>query len=87
MKPIATTRLSSKGQVVIPEEIRLALKLHTGDQFVVLGDKDFVIFKMIKAPKRQEFTALVMQARQQAKRTALTKKDVALAIKKARESK
>lgn len=87
MKPIATTRLSSKGQVVIPEEIRIALKLHTGDQFVVLGDKDVVIFKTIKAPKRQEFTQLILQARKQAQKTELTKQDVVSAIEKARRLK
>jgi len=86
MKSIATTRLSSKGQVVIPEEIRQALKLHTGDQFIVLGDKDVVIFKTIKSPKRQEFTQLILQARKQAQKTKLTRNDVVSAIKKVRRT-
>ena len=29
---VATTKLSSKGQVVIPEEVRISLGLKTGDQ-------------------------------------------------------
>jgi AbrB family looped-hinge helix DNA binding protein len=87
MTSIATTRLSSKGQVVIPEEIRRTLKLHIGDQFVVLGDKDVVIFKIIKAPPRQEFASLVMKARKEAQYAGLTKSDVVAAIKKARRSK
>jgi len=43
MANVATTKLSSKGQVVIPENIRKKLKLEVGAQFVVLGDKDVVI--------------------------------------------
>ena len=43
MESLATTKLSSKGQVVIPEEIRLRLGLKEGTQFVVVGDRDVVI--------------------------------------------
>ncbi|WP_371440183.1 AbrB/MazE/SpoVT family DNA-binding domain-containing protein, partial [Piscirickettsia salmonis] len=35
--------MSSKGQVVIPEEIRERLGLAAGVKFVVVGDKDTVI--------------------------------------------
>ena len=45
MKTLATTKMTSKGQVVIPEAVRNRLKLHTGDQFVVVGDNDVVILK------------------------------------------
>ena len=37
MSTLSTTRMSSKGQVVIPEEIRQRLGLETGAQFVVAG--------------------------------------------------
>ncbi|MFQ5642061.1 MAG: AbrB/MazE/SpoVT family DNA-binding domain-containing protein, partial [bacterium] len=39
--------MSSKGQVVIPENIRKRLQLKTGSQFVVVGDNDVVILKAI----------------------------------------
>jgi len=44
---LATTRMSSKGQVVIPEEVRDRLGLHEGSRFVVLGDRDTVILKAL----------------------------------------
>jgi len=50
MSTIATTKLSSKGQVVIPERIRKKLGLEPGTEFVVLGDKDVVVLKTVKAP-------------------------------------
>jgi AbrB family looped-hinge helix DNA binding protein len=38
MGTLATTRMSSKGQIVIPEEVRKRLYLKTGAQFVVVGE-------------------------------------------------
>ena len=84
MSETATTTLSSKGQVVIPEEIRARLGLKPGAQFIVLGDKDVVIFKVLQPPATEDFTALVRQARQVAKRTGIRRGDIAKAISKAR---
>ena len=43
MTNLATTKMSSKGQVVIPEDIRKRLKLKAGSQFIVVGENDVVI--------------------------------------------
>ena len=59
----ATTTLSSKGQVVIPEEIRARLGLKAGAQFVVVGDRDVVILKVLEPPSLGEFEALATAAR------------------------
>ena len=86
MTTAATTTLSSKGQVVIPEEIRLRLGLEAGAQFVVIADRDVVIFKRLEPPALSEFTTLVRRARQVAKQTGMTQADVAKAVKKVRRS-
>lgn len=87
MTDAATTRLSSKGQVVIPEEIRDRLGLKPGAQFVVLGDRDVVILKVIQTPDLAEFDEIVGRARKAAKRTGLKRKDVANAIARVRAAK
>ena len=87
MADAATTTLSSKGQVVIPEEIRDRLGLKTGAQFVVLGDKDVVIFKVLQPPASQDFAMLVREARKVAKRTGMRRGDVTKAVAKARRGK
>jgi AbrB family looped-hinge helix DNA binding protein len=73
MESLATTRMSSKGQVVIPEEIRDRLGLKAGTQFVVVGNRDGVILKAISPPSVEEFNDLIGQARQQARRAGLKK--------------
>ena len=82
MSSAATTTLSSKGQVVIPEEIRLQLGLEPGAQFVVIADRDVVIFKVLAPPTLKEFATLVGRARQVAKQTGLTRSAIAKSIKK-----
>ena len=84
MENLATTRMSSKGQVVIPEEIRDRLGLKAGTQFVVVGNRDVVILKAISAPSVKEFNDLIGQARQQARRTGLRKSDVEAAVTRVR---
>jgi AbrB family looped-hinge helix DNA binding protein len=84
MDNLATTRMSSKGQVVIPEAIRKQLNLKEGAQFIVVGEGDVVILKAITAPSLEPFEALIQQARQQAKVAGLKRVDIANAVAKAR---
>ena len=86
MSEAATTTLSSKGQVVIPEEIRARLGLKTGAQFVVIADRDVVIFKVLDPPKLTEFASLVGRARRVAKRTGLRPADITQAVTKVRRA-
>ena len=84
MPNVSTTKMSSKGQVVIPENIRRNLNLKPGTQFTVVGDKDVVILKSITPPSIQDFDELISKAREAAKKAGLKKTDIAEAIKKAR---
>lgn len=84
MGEIATTKMSSKGQVVIPEEIRKRLRLKAGSRFVVVGEKDTVIFKSITPPSMGEFDELLAEARNQARKAGMKRSDISAAVKKAR---
>ncbi len=72
MKPLATTKMSSKGQVVIPESIRKSLNLEAGTQFVVVAEDDVVILKTITPPSLDAFDEIISKARKQAKEAGLT---------------
>lgn len=86
MQTLATTRMSSKGQVVIPEEIRRSLSLESGTQFLVLGEGDVVVLKTISPPAAGEFDAVIRRARAQARAAGMTQADVAAAVKQSRRA-
>jgi AbrB family looped-hinge helix DNA binding protein len=84
MEGWTTTKMSSKGQVVIPEEIRRRLGLKAGSRFVVVGDKDTVILKTISPPSMKDFNDLIKEARRQAKLAGLKRSDIVSVVAKAR---
>ncbi len=84
MKTLSTARMSSKGQVVIPEDIREKLGLMTGAQFVVLGENDVVILKKITRPSMREFDSLIKKARRQARSSGMRRSDISKAIARVR---
>jgi AbrB family looped-hinge helix DNA binding protein len=84
MRSVATTKMSSKGQVVIPEEVRRQLGLGSGTQFIVLGEGDTVILKMVRVPPRKDFDHLLRKARAQAKAAGLKRSDIAATVSEVR---
>ncbi len=84
MATSATTTMSTKGQVVIPEEIREQLGLEPGTQFIVVAERDVVVLKTLRPPPMSEFAALLTRARAVAKATNLKRGDIQKAITKVR---
>jgi AbrB family looped-hinge helix DNA binding protein len=84
MSKPATTKMSSKGQIVIPENIRDRLGLKPGEQFVVVGEDDVVILKKIAPLSMADFDELITTARQQARQAAMKRSDISTAVRAAR---
>lgn len=84
MSDVATSRMSSKGQVVIPESVRDRLKLKPGAQFIVVGEGDVVILKAITPPALNEFEDLIAEARRQGRKAGVKQSDIAAATAKIR---
>ncbi len=84
MARLATTKMSSKVQVVIPEEIRRRLGLKAGSQFVVVGKEDTVILTTISPPSMADFDQLIEKARKQARQAGIRRSDVLAAVRKVR---
>lgn len=87
MQTIATTKMSSKGQVVIPEEIRRSLSLESGTQFIVPGEDDVVVLKMISPPSLEQFDSVIERARAQAKAAGMGPEDISQALRQSRQAK
>jgi antitoxin PrlF len=84
MPALDVTTMSSKGQVVIPREVRRELGLLTGVKLMVLTDGSNLLLKPLQPPKLHTFQALIRRSRQYARATGLTKRAVATAIRKIR---
>lgn len=50
----ATTRVSSKGQVVIPEAVKKAAKMHEGENLLVVAIGDTIVLKKLSAVTFEE---------------------------------
>ena len=87
MNTVATTKMSSKGQIVIPEEIRKALHLKAGTRFVVLGEGDVVVLKTITPPSSDEFKEIILRARQAAYESGMKPDDIQETIEETRSEK
>ena len=83
MDKIEITSMSSRGQVVIPFDIREQMGLREGEKFVVIGEDDTVLLKKISMPSFKNFDKLLQKTQKFAKN--LTPNDVEEAIKRARK--
>lgn len=85
LSDISTTKMTSKGQVVIPEEIREYLHLESGVKFVVMATDDSIIFKKIDPIPEKDIKALLKVSRGLAKKHGLTKADISESVKSVRK--
>ncbi|MBU2638120.1 MAG: AbrB/MazE/SpoVT family DNA-binding domain-containing protein [Nanoarchaeota archaeon] len=86
-----TTRMSSKGQVVIPQDIRQTIGAEEGTMFSVMGIEDTVILKKIKAHSNEEIIKTLdeIAAKNQKRLQAMgfTEKDILKAAERERARK
>ena len=86
MNTMDVTTMSSKGQVVIPTDIRKELGLLTGAKLMVLTDGSNLLIKPLQAPKLQTFHALVQRSRHYAKQVGLRKRTLTKALRTVRHA-
>lgn len=77
---ILTTKMSSKGQIVIPNEIRLEFDMDEGTIFAVLGKKDTIILKKIHTPSPEslirELGLIAKEGKQRLQQKGLQEQDL-----------
>lgn len=84
MKKFLMTNMSSKGQVVIPQEFRKSMGLTPGTPLAVFTDGSALLFKPLEMPKAEVFDKLLRESRKAAKSAGLKRSEVKKAIKKVR---
>lgn len=79
-----TTKLSSRGQIVIPKDLRSDLKV--GTPFIIDRKDDTIFLKKVNMKKEmEEFEALLKKFRARVKKSGLKQRDVPKIIERVRE--
>ncbi|MEK6889548.1 MAG: hypothetical protein AABW80_05585 [Nanoarchaeota archaeon] len=79
-------KMSNKGQLVVPREIRENQSLSPSDRFVAIGVKEGVLFKKVKIPNvKIEFDSLSKDIAQHFKEKQISEEDVKEAVKWGRQ--
>lgn len=82
---VEVTKMTSRGQVVIPQDIREKKGIREGERFLVYDIDDNIVLKRVKnlekAKNLNEFEKVFSSMWKTAKARGITKKDVAEEIK------
>lgn len=73
--------LSTKGQVVIPSEMRESLELSSGDKIVACCSNGAIFLKKLEIPKKEYFKEAIKESIQFAKDVGMTEEDINKKIK------
>lgn len=84
MNDFAVTSLSSKGQIVIPDNIRRKMGVKTGVKFTILTDGQNILLHPVERPKMAEFNYLIKESRQIIKEKGIKKAELKKIIKSVR---
>jgi len=81
------TRLSQKGQVVIPTQVRRKMGLKKGTKFLVVGLEDIIVLRKLQlSEEKLKLKKLLAEARSSAKTHGLSEKEIERLIHAVRKS-
>lgn len=86
MSKLEFTKLSSKGQIVIPLDIRHELNLRGGTPFAVMAQQDTILLKKMEMPRIKSWEEAVKPFRKAAGKSELGMGDIERIIEEVRRS-
>lgn len=88
---VETIKMSSKGQVVIPQDIREELEVDEGTIFAVVGSKDTIVLKKIVTPSKEsiikELENIAREGRKHLEKKGIKESDIPDIVEKSRRNK
>jgi AbrB family looped-hinge helix DNA binding protein len=88
--PAEAIKMSSRGQIVIPQGIREELKASEGTIFSVVSSKDAIILKKVSVPSKEdlikEIGAIALEGRKRAEKLGIKESDVPKLVQRVRKS-
>jgi len=80
------TRLSQKGQVVIPNAVRKQLGLKEGMKFLVVGVEDTIVLRRLEmSQERSRLKSLLQESRKKAQKVGFNDREITELIRKTRK--
>ena len=77
---LETIKMSSRGQVVIPQDIREEIHASEGTLFSIMNNKDTLILKKIETPSKEELIKeleiIAKEGRKRAEKLGIKESDV-----------
>jgi AbrB family looped-hinge helix DNA binding protein len=81
------TRLSQKGQVVIPTQVRRKMGLKVGTKFLVVGLEDIIVLRKLQlSEEKLKLKKLLAEARSSVKTHGLSEKEIEKLVRAVRKS-
>jgi AbrB family looped-hinge helix DNA binding protein len=81
------TRLSERGQVVIPTELRKSMNLKEGERFIIMGVGDTIVLRKLDlSQERLRLKKLIRESREKARKSGFTEEEVAKLIRETRKA-
>ena len=85
---VETVKMSSQGQVVIPQDVRKEIDADEGTVFVVIGSKATIVLKKIATPSKEqlirELHEIAVEGQKRAERLGIKESDVPALVHKLR---
>ncbi len=80
-------RVSSKGQISLPVDMRKALSISDGDSLAIFATDEVIVMRPLKLPTAEEFSGWLEEAQAWAKEAGYTEDDLGGIIKSVRKRK
>ena len=88
---VEITKMSSRGQIVIPQDIREEFKIKEGSAFAVFGGNDTILLRKLKQPSKEEMInkleAIAESGEKRAEKLGIRHSDIVNIVHKRRKSK
>lgn len=83
---VELTRVSEKGQIVIPSSLRREMKIEKSDQFIIFGEDGTIILKKVENPAmKQSLSELTKPLQRVISERGFTREDLKKVIKEVRK--
>ena len=86
---VETTKMSSKGQIVIPQDLREELNIVEGTMFAVVGNKDTIILKRLEKPSKdsliKDLENMAKEGKKRAEKLGIKESDIPKLIHRIRK--